>query len=62
MNDNQVLQAMKKYGGGFVIALARTYESADSDNERRIRREAFPELWEKYSEFAEMDAKKKEAA
>ncbi len=60
MSDHEVLKAMHRYGGGFVMALARAYESADDENGRRIR-EAFPELWKKYSEFAEMDAKKMEA-
>jgi hypothetical protein len=41
---------MKKYGGGFVSALAVAYQRADLDNRRKIE-EAFPHLFEEYGKF-----------
>lgn len=37
-------------GGAFARCLARAARVADPDNRRRIR-DAFPEIWEKYSEW-----------
>lgn len=52
MNDQKVIEAMQKWGGSFVRALAEAAIVADSDNLRRIK-EAFADIWEKYTAFAE---------
>jgi hypothetical protein len=57
MNDAQILQAMRKYGGGFASALAMAGFVADDVNLARIKA-AFPDLWEKYNEFAALEAAK----
>ena len=53
MNDREhkAVDAMARFGGGFVSALALAWRRADSENQSRLR-EAFPELIEQYSEIA----------
>ncbi len=51
--------AMTKYGGSFASKLADAMLHADSDNLQRIVN-AFPEMIERYKEFAGMDVVKKE--
>jgi phage gp37-like protein len=48
----QIVNAMEKYGGSFVKALATTCRLADEDNLWRIRH-AFPEIWANYTGIAE---------
>jgi hypothetical protein len=57
--DNEILAAMRKYGGGFVIALTHAARCADDENLRRIKA-TWPEYWEQYSNFARMDREKRE--
>jgi hypothetical protein len=52
--DQKVIAAMKRYGGGFVKSLAECFQRADADNYRRLRL-AFPEIWEQYSKMAGND-------
>jgi len=47
--DVSILDAMTRYGGGFVKKLAAAAAAADGDNYRRLRL-AFPELWVEYSD------------
>ena len=60
MKDSEVLEAMYRYGGGFVQALARCFSAADADNRSRLLA-AFPELWEKYREFARLNTPSSQA-
>ena len=46
-HDFRVMEAMQRYGGGFVAALAEAAFRADDGNLARIRA-AFPELWAQY--------------
>ena len=39
---------MRLYGGHFVVALSEAILRSDANNYERLK-EAFPELWEKYS-------------
>lgn len=48
LEDGRVVDNMRRFGGGFVQALAAAWVRADLDNRARIKA-AFPELWEKYS-------------
>lgn len=50
----EMLIAMRKYGGGFVKALAEAWYFADEENSARLER-AFPEYVEKYKELAGRD-------
>ncbi len=50
----QVVDAMRRYGGGFVSHLAEAWARADLDNERRLR-QAFPEIWKRYRNMAHRD-------
>lgn len=45
--DYWTLNAMAKYGGGFVKALAETARHADQNNLNRIK-QAWPEYWKEY--------------
>lgn len=50
--DYWTVQAMKRYGGGFVRALADAAILADDDNLSRLKA-AWPEYWLKYSDLSE---------
>ena len=52
--DFLVIQAMKKYGGSFVRALAEAATKADEDNLRRMR-EAWPDYWFRYSAMSKAE-------
>jgi len=47
----EVLMAMRVYGGSFVQQLARTFQCADRNNQERLRI-AFPDLFDKYRPIA----------
>lgn len=51
INRLDVLDAMIRYGGGFVSRLGEAWLRADDDNDRRLR-EAFPHYWEQYEAVA----------
>jgi len=55
----EVVEAMDKYGGGFVKALAQCIRRADCQNEDRLRL-AFRDYWQKYRDLAEKDKAKSE--
>jgi len=46
------LEAMRKYGGGFVKHLGLAGAHADPQNLERIKK-AWPEYWEQYSKMGE---------
>jgi len=48
VSDQEIADAMVKYGGSFVQALGRAARLADLDNMSRLR-EAFPEYWINYA-------------
>lgn len=50
-NDLKIIEAMETYGGSFVQALAVAYSRADDINRAKIR-QAWPDLWIKYADFA----------
>lgn len=47
----EMLEAMRKYGGNFVVALSECFAKADHLNTRRLY-EAFPEYVKEYSGMA----------
>ena len=49
-----VIDAMQRWGGGFVQSLAQAARRADSENLRRIKA-AWPEYWRQYAELAQAD-------
>ena len=57
MTDWEIVQAMERYGGSFIQALAVLSHRADEDNLRRIKA-AWPEYWQQYSEMAELSRKR----
>ena len=56
IEDSQVIDAMLKYGGGFVQALAATLTRADSENRAALKR-AMSKYWTRYTNMALQDAK-----
>lgn len=50
-SDQQIIAAMKFYGGSFVSRLAAAAEHADYDNLARLKT-AFPHYWNKYGKMA----------
>ena len=51
MESTTVAKAMIEYGGDFVKLLGEALLHADSNNCHRIKN-AFPDYWEKYSNYA----------
>lgn len=49
-DEQALLAAMQRYGGGFARALAQTWTLADKDNRHKLRRE-FGEFLESYRSF-----------
>lgn len=49
-----VVEAMEKYGGSFVAALATAMRRADTQNFWKLRL-AFPEIWNQYTDMAAKD-------
>ena len=48
--DWEMYEAMKKYGGSFVVALAEVLARADSSNYSKLEN-AFPEYFAQYREM-----------
>lgn len=46
--DLNVIEAMEKYGGSFVRALASAARHADPENLQKIK-DTWPDYWAKYS-------------
>jgi hypothetical protein len=55
-HDLATVDAMIRFGGGFVSALGKAWIRADADNARRLRA-AFPEYWQQYQDLAQTKAK-----
>lgn len=53
MKEYDVIEAMHRYGGGFVQALAKCWWMADAENKARLRA-TFPEVFEQYTEMARL--------
>jgi hypothetical protein len=51
-DDEHVLQAMERYGGSFIRALAVCWRRADDTN-RRVLKGAFPTYWAQYADLAD---------
>ena len=51
--DLKTIEAMEKYGGSFVVALAQAARRADRNNLERIKA-AFPEYWTQYTQMGDM--------
>lgn len=49
--DIKVIEAMQKYGGSFIKALADAAERADQENLAKIKA-TWPEYWQRYTEMA----------
>lgn len=49
--DLAVIEAMEKYGGSFVVALAQAARRADSTNLAKIK-ETWADYWQQYTEMA----------
>jgi len=49
--DYKTVEAMEKYGGSFVQALARAIRCADDINFNKIKI-SFPEYWKQYEEMS----------
>ena len=52
-DDLKVIQSMKRWGGGFVKALAEAALVADSDNLLKIKA-TWTGYWDKYRRLAEL--------
>jgi len=52
MDDEPVLEAMDRFGGSFIQALAALYRRADDAN-RGTLKAAFATYWAQYAELAE---------
>jgi hypothetical protein len=59
ITDQQIIEAMREYGGGFAHSLAVAASYADAANLERIKR-AFPEYWRAYEADASWNASKLE--
>lgn len=57
--DLKTIQAMQRWGGSFVQALAGAALRADSDNLARLKA-AWPEYWTKYRGMGESTAEEDE--
>ena len=56
--DYPIIEAMKKYGGGFVKTLAELCWHADQENYRKIKK-AWPEYFEQYAKMADQEERDK---
>lgn len=52
ITDYEIVAAMKKYGGGFAVALAEAFRHADDGNQLIIKL-AFPDYWDRYAVIAQ---------
>lgn len=50
MEDFEIIEAMEKYGGNFVKAIAKACYCADGFNYMKLRG-TFPEIFEEYKKF-----------
>jgi ribosomal protein S27AE len=50
--DDEILEAMNRYGGSFITALASLFRRADPENQHILRR-AFAHYWTEYRDLVE---------
>ena len=50
MTDDEITEAMMRYGGGFVADLGALFRRADAENQA-ILKAAFPHYWIEYAAF-----------
>lgn len=51
ISNYEIIDTMQKYGGSFARAMSEAFRRADLENFRRLK-EAFPELWDQYTQMA----------
>lgn len=59
VHTTEVLDAMEKYGGSFVKALAAAWRAADSDNSFRLHL-VFQHYWDRYLHIVVEDKERQE--
>jgi len=52
--DLRVVEAMERYGGSFVVALAKCARKADSLNLKKLK-DTFSMYWEQYTELSRLN-------
>lgn len=52
-DDYDIVEAMLKYGGGFVADLGALFRRADAENQA-ILKTAFAHIWREYAEIVEL--------
>jgi hypothetical protein len=50
ITDADIVNAMARYGGGFVSLLAKLYRQGDEENRARIKA-TWPEYWKSYADY-----------
>jgi hypothetical protein len=50
-DDYDIIQAMRRFGGSFVRALAEAAQAADDVNFAKLKA-TWPEYWKKYADLA----------
>lgn len=58
MGNDKTLEAMERYGGSFVKALAACYRTADAENRAKLYA-AFEDLFTEYEDVARLAANRK---
>lgn len=53
MTDDQILDAMTRYGGSFVRTLADLYRRGDPENQAKLRA-TFADYWDDYTDTARL--------
>ena len=53
ITDHDIINAMYRYGGSFIRALAITLEHADPTNFAKLKA-AFPDEWVNYADLAQL--------
>ena len=48
--DEQVTEAMMRFGGGFVAGIGSLWRRGDARNRERLKA-AFPDFWESYADM-----------
>jgi hypothetical protein len=51
-DDYAITEAMLRYGGSFVAALAKAFRAGDRENQQRLK-DTFPHYWQEYAALAQ---------
>lgn len=54
VDNYEIIEVMKRFGGSFVQALAEAWLKADPVNRQKIK-DTWPEYWSRYTEMAERE-------